>query len=80
MKNGNRIKYTWSEQEVTGYMQTSTETIGNVTVMINSMHRPLKPPTGTVPPQRGEPEEVIEDYDTPLGVETIINHVGDCFD
>ena len=28
----------------------------------------------------GKPTQVLEDYETPLGVEVIINHVGDCFD
>ena len=28
----------------------------------------------------GEPLIEIEDYGTPLGINVIINHVGDCFD
>ena len=28
----------------------------------------------------GNPFLIINDYGTPLGVELIINHVGDCFD
>ena len=34
--------------------------------------KPKKMPSGTW--------KVFEGYDTPLGVETSINHVGDCFD
>ena len=29
---------------------------------------------------RGKTTEELDDYDTPLGVNVIINHVGDCFD
>ena len=32
------------------------------------------------PPGRGDPYINIDDYDTPLGLGAIINHVGDCFD
>lgn len=32
------------------------------------------------PPGRGDPLIPIDDYDTPLGLGAIINHVGDCFD
>ncbi len=32
------------------------------------------------PPGRGDPFIDIDDYDTPLGLGAIINHVGDCFD
>lgn len=79
-KDGKKIVYKWSEPEILGYMQTQ-ESSGSVTVLINTLKTPpSKPPQGTTPPQRGEPEEVIEDFETPLGVEIIINHVGDCFD
>ena len=29
---------------------------------------------------RGDSYLIIEDYGTPLGVDVVINHVGDCFD
>ena len=32
------------------------------------------------PNMPGEPLIEIEDYGTPLGINVIINHVGDCFD
>ena len=32
------------------------------------------------PKEPGETLHSIEDYMTPLGVEILINHVGDCFD
>ena len=31
-------------------------------------------------PTHGNPTEELEDYKTPLGVNVMINHVGDCFD
>ena len=40
--------------------------------------KPTTPDDGRKVP--GKPTVVFEDYDTPLGVEVIINHVGDCFD
>ena len=42
------------------------------TVLTNA---PVKRPGGP-----GTPYLIIEEYSTPLGVEIIINHVGDCFD
>ena len=38
-----------------------------------------EPKQGKKPPMSGNLVD-IEDYETPLGVEVIINHVGDCFD
>ena len=37
-------------------------------------------PPGKPPKTPGDTWYVFEDYDTPLGVEVVINHVGDCFD
>lgn len=81
---GREAVYTWSEQEVIGYQQTGADTSGNTTVFTNTLvHRgETPPPEGKNPPRqrRGENYLIIEDYGTPLGVEVIINHVGDCFD
>jgi hypothetical protein len=71
-ENGQTIEYTWKEQEVLGYKLTSVNTTGTVTVFTN---KPYKKPGGP-----GEPYMIIEEYGTPLGIEVIINHVGDCFD
>ena len=42
--------------------------------------RPDTPTAGRTPKTTGETWYVFEEYDTPLGVEVTINHVGDCFD
>ncbi|QTE68143.1 Cna B-type domain-containing protein [Clostridiales bacterium] len=79
--NGQEARYTWTEQNVLGYQLQSVSTTGTVTTFTNELFRipeipesmkPKKMPSGTW--------KVFEGYDTPLGVETIINHVGDCFD
>ena len=72
------IDYTWTEQSVVGYTRTSVTTVNGVTVFTNR-YRPVvvPPPPGNEP---GIPTTVFEDYDTPLGVEVIINHVGDCYE
>lgn len=81
--NGQRMTYTWTEQEVIGYVG-SVETIGNTTIFTNTRieRGQNPPPDGKNPPKKGRGNEyiVIEDYGTPLGVEVVINHVGDCFD
>ena len=80
-KNGQRIEYTWTEQETLGYVLTSITTVNGVTTIINAPWTRPEPPEGRrIPPIPGEPTEEIDDFDTPLGVEVIINHVGDCFD
>ena len=80
-KDGKEIEYTWTEQEVIGYTLTDRKTTGTMTVFTNSLwRRPDNPPPGK-PPKVPEPPFVdILEYDTPLGVEVLINHVGDCFD
>ena len=71
--------YTWIEQTVAGYTQTSTVTNGSVTVVTNSLYK--RPPTDeTPPPVPGIPSHYLDEYDTPLGIEIDVNHVGDCFD
>ena len=82
--NGQPAEYTWHEQEVIGYSQTGLNVSGNTTVFTNTIiHRNQEePPQGKKPPEkrRGENYLIIEDYGTPLGVEVVINHVGDCVD
>ena len=79
--NGQPVTYTWTEQTVLGYDLTSVVTEGNTTTFTNTVwKRPETPPgTGKKPKTPGTLEE-LPDYETPLGVEVIINHVGDCFD
>jgi hypothetical protein len=66
--DGTPITYTWREQQVLGYTQTGMSVSGNTTVFTNSYRKPTTTPTIEV------------DYEKPLGIEVIINHVGDCFD
>jgi hypothetical protein len=73
---GQPVHYTWSEQSVLGYTQTNAVTVGEVTTFTNTYRLPL-PPT---PGNPGKPYITIDDYGTPLGINVMINHVGDCFD
>ena len=78
--NGEPAVYTWTEADALGYQQKSVETKGNMTVITNEpFTRNDSPKKGKKPKLPGETVE-LEDYETPLGVEVIINHVGDCFD
>ena len=83
-KAGESVTYSWSEQEVLGYTQTSVVVTDNVTVFTNtSRERPVPPGDTPVPPNvPGVPSNLVEidDYGTALGVQVVINHVGDCFD
>lgn len=82
--NGETVDYTWTEQEVIGYTLSSEDTAGSTTVFTNSLierRKDVPPEKKNVPKKsRGNNYLVIEDYGTPLGVEVVINHVGDCFD
>ena len=79
--NGAQVQYSWKEQEVLGYQREDTQTAGDVTTFTNKLYeRPTPPPDQKGPKTPGTPILIIEEYGTPLGVEIIINHVGDCFD
>ena len=79
--NGERVTYTWTEQEVMGYALESRETKGTVTVFTNRVIGVPEPPEGEKKPrQPGNDWDDLPEYDTALGLEVIINHVGDCFD
>ena len=81
--NGQPAEYTWTEHEVIGYEQSVTDRIGTITVLTNSLiERGRTVPEGKAAParKRGDSYLIIEDYQTALGVEVLINHVGDCFD
>ena len=79
---GQPVSYSWTEQEVLGYTLTDTTVVNNTTIFTNSMRRTGRtPPEQKAPPKgRGNKYLIIEDYGTPLGVDVVINHVGDCFD
>ena len=79
--NGQPAAYGWKEQEVLGYTLESVEQRGTHMTFTNAVwSRPDKPSRGKKPKTPGQAMYVFEDYDTPLGVEIVINHVGDCFD
>ena len=80
--NGQPAEYTWHEQEVIGYSRPAKDS-GNTTVFTNTVIERNGGAAGRQACQqaeRGENYLIIEDYGTPLGVEVVINHVGDCFD
>ena len=80
--NGQPIEYKWTEQRVLGYDKISEDVNGTTTTITNRVwHRNTAAPTGgKAPKTAGEAVYVFDDYETPLGVEIMINHVGDCFD
>ena len=78
--DGEKAVYTWTESEVLGYKIKSTEVKGDLTIITNEPYSNDGTPKGKKPSYRGPGTEMLDDYDTPLGVNVIINHVGDCFD
>ena len=80
---GEEITYTWKEHEVVGYKEKEHYTQNNVTTFVNTPYDIPEPPIGEKKPRRpGKTwsDVDIEDYKTALGLETVINHAGDCFD
>lgn len=78
--HGEKIAYTWTEQEVIGYILADVKTTGTLTVFTNTLWKRPENSEGKKPKLPGKPTEFIDEYDTPLGVAVTINHVGDCFD
>ncbi len=79
--NGTAATYTWTEQEVISYVSAGAEQNGNTVTFTNSVWtKPEKPTKGGKGKTYGNPTVTLDDYETPLGVEVVINHVGDCFD
>lgn len=79
--NGKTAQYAWKEQPVLNYTLENVEQRGNTMIFTNTVWtRPENPPKGRKPKTPGKTWYVFEEYDTPLGVEIVINHVGDCFD
>lgn len=79
--NGEPVTYSWSEQEAVGYVNTDTLVSGSATTFVNRAPEipeiPENQPKPTVP---GGAWVIFEEYETALGGEILINHVGDCFD
>ena len=79
--NGQPATYSWTEQEVPGYKQTGMSVNGNTTTFTNRVVKLVKVPKDKPQPRTpGESWVIFEEYDTALGGEITINHVGDCFD
>ena len=77
--NGAPVNYTWTEQTVGGYVLANVTTNGTVTTFTNNYV--VTPETGNKKPKTGGDNwAVFEEYDTALGGQLLINHVGDCFD
>ena len=78
---GEPVVYTWTEQEVAGYRLESVATEGSVTTFTNQVIPvPVPPQENRRPRVPTQTLTVIEEYETALGVNVMINHVGDCFD
>lgn len=79
--NGAEAVYTWSEEPVIGYVQEDIRVNGQMTEIVNKPWDRENIPENQKPKRvPGNTFYIFEDYDTPLGVEVLINHVGDCFD
>ena len=79
--NGKAVNYSWSEQEVVGYVKAGASTSGSATTFTNRLPLiPEIPPDQPQPKTPGETWYYFGDYDTALGGNVLINHVGDCFD
>lgn len=80
--NGEEVSYSWTEQEAAGYVRSSVSQDGSTTVFTNRIARipqvPEDQPQPDVP--RGTGWVIFGEYDTALGGNVLINHVGDCFD
>ena len=75
-EKGERIEYTWTEHHVKGYRR-SVAVEEDVTTFTNI----FRIPPSMMPPEGGRPRlTILEDYETPLGIDAIINHVGDCYE
>jgi len=81
MLDGQPAVYTWTEQQTLGYTLTDLQENGNNAVFTNTAYVRPAVEEANLPLRRpGNTFYIFEDYETPLGVEIMINHVGDCFD
>ena len=79
--NGQPANYFWTEQEVPGYSLADVVTDGHATTLVNRMWQPPKVPAGNKQPKStGETWYIFDEYETSLGLEIMINHVGDCYE
>ena len=79
--NRQEMHYSWSEHEVIGYVLTDVQQNGTMMTFTNTLwSRPELEEGEQAPKVAGTVWYVFEEYETPLGVEVMINHVGDCFD
>ena len=79
--DGKAVSYSWTEQEVVGYVSAGKSVSGSATIFTNRAPEiPRIPEDLPQPKLPGETWFVFEEYDTALGGEILINHVGDCFD
>ena len=79
--NGEEVAYSWTEQEAAGYVRSSVSQDGSTTVFTNRIARiPQVPEDQPQPDLPGGGWIIFEPYDTALGGNVLINHVGDCFD
>ena len=76
--NGQEVTYSWKEEKVGGYTM-ETETAGDVTTITNT-YVPIPPAAVHKGKTGGDRWATFDEYDTPLGGQLLINHVGDCFD
>ena len=76
--NGEEVTYSWKEEKVGGYTM-ATETVEDVTTITNT-YVPIPPATKHKGKTGGDHWAFFDEYDTPLGGQLLINHVGDCFD
>ena len=78
--NGKEVTYSWKEQQVAGYV-SKVSADGTVTTITNTIPGTPKIPDGEKTPKTpGGTWTKFEEYDTALGGQLLINHVGDCFD
>ena len=79
--DGQPAVYSWKEQGVLGYKLSEAVERNGVMIFYNATwKRPDNPGTGKTPKTPGNPVETLPEYDTPLGMDVMINHVGDCYD
>ena len=79
--NGKPVQYSWVEQETVNYRRVGEVTEGNLTTFTNQVVQIPQVQENQPKPKTPEGGWLrIDDYDTALGMNLLINHVGDCFD
>ena len=75
--NGKTAEYSWTEERIAGYTLESKEVKDNVTTFTNKIVG--TPDVGNAK-TGGDRWAIFDEYETALGGQLLINHVGDCFD